>query len=159
MDDATNLVGFDRRGAPVRWKTGAIRGKSAPRRRSIPPFCLVRPAFSHGRLDGHFRLDRSESLAKLVSKTPFQPTVLALADFFGHTFAHGRKKLPLARSKYISRALCGPNSQASTASTRPSRHDRVASSASSSALIPSSMVVRTGVPLLAASRKCSISSA
>src|SRR6202035_2544086 len=40
---------------------------------------------------------------------------------------------------------------------RRSRHDRVAASASSSALTPSAMVVRTGLPPAAASMKCAIS--
>ena len=42
---------------------------------------------------------------------------------------------------------------------RFSRHDVVAASASSSALTPSSIDVRTGLPLASASKKCAISSA
>jgi len=42
---------------------------------------------------------------------------------------------------------------------RCSRHERVAASDSSSAFTPSSMVVRTGLPLVTASKKCAISRA
>ena len=72
--------------------------------------------------------------------------------------AHSIQPFLSARMSDNSRENRRPDQERSSKMTgRPSRHDCVAASASSSAFSPSSRLVRIGVPLTSASRKCAIS--
>src|SRR5437868_2576589 len=66
-------------------------------------------------------------------------------------------RVPAAESAEAHNADAQPPGAAQSPTTRFSRHERVAASASSSALMPSLIDVRTGLVSLSASKKCAIS--